>query len=191
MSRQLLARPGRGPALGRPCHPAAGHPVNLRAAVSEVWDALLALGRGETFLPDNLTDRNLAQHMGRSERFVQKGLKGGELFGLYKRHRKYGRRNIEIIGRLMGRKDETKAAGPKPPFKPGAAKKGPAAIPPKPTTPEQAAAAAEAKRKAEANELPPPEPDFEGMTPAEIWAATRPKTAPGQAKLPRTMPKKE
>ena len=115
--------------------------------MSEIWDALMDLNHHNlSLLPDQLTDRYLAQYMGRSRRFVQKGLKGLQDAGLIKRHTKYGRRNIEITGRLAGAKNEDKTQakptnGPKTTKRPQPAKTYPE---PPPTTPEQLAAAAEA-----------------------------------------------
>lgn len=120
---------------------------NLRSSMSEIWDALMDLNHHNiSLLPDQLTDRYLAQYMGRSRRFVQKGLKGLQDAGLIKRHTKYGRRNIEITGRLAGAKTEDKTQAkpttrPKTTAKPQPAKTYPE---PPPTTPEQLAATAEA-----------------------------------------------
>lgn len=177
-------------------------PAEIRASMSEVWDALMDLNRfNDTLLPDQLTDRFLAQYLGRSERFVQKGLHGlegkHEKFPgkpVIRRHTKFGRRNIEIIGRIAGRKEREKGQAPVPP-RPGQKRTGPAPGPPsKPTTPEQLAAAAAA-----ANPPPAAEPDdvLPGETPADYLRRkladalrARPAVAPPPPPRPMAAPRR-
>ena len=86
-------------------------PPDLRASMTEVWDAMMDLNHfNDTLLSDSLTDRVLGQYTGRSGRFVQKGLKGLQDHGIIFRHTEHGRRNIEITGRIAKRKDKPASA---------------------------------------------------------------------------------
>ena len=145
-------------------------PADLRASMSEVWDALIALNvHNLSLLPDQLTDRYLSQYLGRSQRFVQKGLKALQDSGIILRHTKYGRRNIEIKGRIARRKESDAKANAEPTqakSKPKA-KSGPAPGPPaKPATPEQLAAAAAANAE-EPDNAAPLDPEAEAQ--ARKW----------------------
>jgi DNA-binding transcriptional MocR family regulator len=98
-------------------------PPKLRVAASETWHAILdLLRRGQTETDERITDRVLSQHMGRSRRFVQKGLKALQDLGMIRRRRQFGRRVIIVLERLRGR--------PKPQPKPRAADAKPAAAKP-------------------------------------------------------------
>lgn len=155
---------------------AAEIPTALRAAMTEVWDALLHFNElNLDILPDILTDRFLAQYLGRSRRFVQKGLHGlhngfervlageptGEhVPGIIIRHsgKEFeGRRVIQITGHLAGEKKKDAKAGRKPA---GPADRKASSIPNvgtvAATTPEQVAAAQAQVAATQAGELPEP-----------------------------------
>lgn len=174
-------------------------PTGLRAAMVEVWDALLHFNElNLDLLPDNLTDRFLAQYLGRSRRFVQKGLHGLEcgfervvagrhtgrhVDGIIVRHSGRGcegRRRIQITGHLAARKDPKtekcgRAGKPAPGERPAPRKAEP--IPNvgfvrEPSPNELAAAAAHvAKAEAEAAREPTPEEIEEGKRIAREWRA--------------------
>jgi len=175
MSADPLFVEGGSPFIAHIIRP-ADIPSDLRAAMTEVWDALMALRQkhqpGEILLSDSLTDLVLSQYTHRSGRFVQKGLKGLQDCGVILRHTANGRRNIEITGRIAGRKakapDETR---PKP--KPKAKRTESSSIPnlqtPVPeTTPEQLAWAA-AQEAAASADSDPEQP----LSPAEAGSMIR------------------
>ena len=127
---------------------------------------------GEIRLSDSLTDLVLSQYTHRSGRFVQKGLKGLQDHGVILRHTANGRREIEITGRIAGRKakapDETRPK-PKPKPKRNESSSVPNLQTPIPdTTPEQLAAAAAATAAAS----PDSDPE-QPLSPAEIASGIR------------------
>lgn len=139
-------------------------PPCRRVAASEVWHAILdRLRRGQTQTDERITDLVLAQLIGRSRRFVQKGLKALQNLGMIERRRRHGRRIIIVVERLRGREkpQPRDRAGAKPAAGKPASIPNVGVIPP--TTPAQldAAAAAQADREC-------PEP-----TPEQIAAAER------------------
>jgi hypothetical protein len=108
-------------------------PRDKRAATWETWHALLDLRHKRRLqLGESITNRVLAQYMGRGLRFVQKGLKVLEDLEFIKRIRGRGRRRIIILERFRGRKHPEvrpkTESRPKPQPKPE----------PKPTRPEPA-----------------------------------------------------
>jgi hypothetical protein len=84
-------------------------PTHLRTAAHEVaWAILQSLDWGDTATDITLTDKKIARMLGRSLRFVQKGLHAlqtafGEGQGLIHRIRTEGRRIIVVISRFAGR----------------------------------------------------------------------------------------
>ena len=166
MSAAALFIPGAGSFHTPHSQRLKGLPHHLRVAASETWHSILdILRRGKTETDERVTDRVLAQHMGRSRRFVQKGLKVLQDLGMITRRRQHGRRCIIVLERLRGR------AKP-PPRAKADAKASPATPPSIPnvgrisaTTPEQVAAA-QAVIAANLAELPEP-------TPEEIAAVDR------------------
>jgi hypothetical protein len=180
-------------------------PSDLRASMTEVWDALMDLNHfNDTLLPDTFTDLFLKQYTGRSGRFIQKGLKGLQDHDVIFRHTLHGRRNIEITGRIAGRKEKAPDPKPKEPPKPRKGRTGPALGPPStPTTPEHLAAAAAARAAAAETPEPTaessedqPRPDespvqFVARLKAKLAAATAPEKAAAGGLAAAVAPKVE
>jgi hypothetical protein len=104
MSAAALFTPGEGSFHTPHSQRLNALPPSLRVAASEAWHAILdILRRGKTETDERVTDRVLAQHMGRSRRFVQKGLKALQDLGMIRRCRQHGRRIIVVLERLRGR----------------------------------------------------------------------------------------
>jgi hypothetical protein len=104
MSAAALFTPGSGSFHTPHSQRLNALPAGRRVAATETWHALLdILRRGTTETDERVTDRVLAQHMGRSRRFVQKGLKALQDLGMIRRHRQHGRRIIVVLERLRGR----------------------------------------------------------------------------------------
>jgi hypothetical protein len=158
-------------------------PPSLRVAASEAWHALVdILRRGKTETDERVTDRVLAQHMDRSRRFVQKGLRALQDLGMISRRRQHGRRVIVVLERLRGRSRPQAAAK---------AGTGPAGSRPSPipnvgfipdATPEQLAAV---RARIDAAQAPAPEPTPEEIADAEIvlQESRRRREAARRAKL--------
>jgi hypothetical protein len=119
MSAAALFTPGSGSFHTPHSQRLNALPAGRRVAATETWHALLdILRRGMTETDERVTDRVLAQHMGRSRRFVQKGLKALQDLGMIQRRRRYGRRVIVVLERLRGRsrppaRSDAKPAGGK------------------------------------------------------------------------------
>lgn len=142
MSAAALFTPGSGSFHTPHSERLNALPPGLRVAASEAWHAILdILRRGMTETDERVTDRVLAQHMGRSRRFVQKGLKALQDLGMIRRRRQNGRRCIIVLERLRGRdkpRPKAKADATPPPAR-ASSIPNVGVIPP--TTPEQLAAA--------------------------------------------------
>jgi len=192
MSADPLFVEGGSPFIAHIIRP-ADIPSDLRAAMTEVWDALMALRQkhqpGEILLADSLTDLVLSQYTHRSGRFVQKGLKGLQDHGLILRHTANGRRNIEITGRIAGRKatapEETRPK-PKPKAKTNESSSVPnLQTPVRDATPEEQAAAAAALAAVSADSDPE-----QPLSPAETASRIRLAMATVAADSPAPIPPK-
>jgi hypothetical protein len=150
--------PGQGHYWTPHCAILDNLPAERRVAASEVMNAILTFHRQHR-LDERITDRVLAQFLGRSRRFVQKGLKILQDLELIERIRGYGRRTIVVRMTLRGREEpQPKASSPKPTEAQPRRRKddGPTPnVPPMPeTTPAQAAANAAKLAEAEAIQAP-------------------------------------
>jgi hypothetical protein len=197
MSAAALFLPGEGSFHTPHSERLNSLPHDLRIAATEVWHAVVnKLPRGKTETDERLTDRALAKLLGRSRRFVQKGLKALQDLGMIKRCRQWGRRFIIVLERLRGRKKpqpkagtDAKPSGPRP--SPARSSSIPNVGTVRPTTPEHVAAAQAAIAAALAE---PPELTPEEKAAADrIWeesrqrreAASRPKLRPTLVNGPR------
>ena len=183
MSAAALFTPGEGSFHTPHSQRLNALPPGLRVAASEVWHAIVdILRRGQTETDERITDRVLAQHTGRSRRFVQKGLKALQDLGMITRRRQHGRRCIIVIERLRGR---TKARPtPKADARPSATRSS--SIPnvgkvPE-TTPEQLAAA-RARIDAADAPLPEPTPEEKAAVDRFLDESRRRRQAAGRARL--------
>ncbi len=192
MSAAALFTPGEGSFHTPHSQRLNALPPGRRVAATEVWHAIVdILRRGQTETDERITDRVLAQHTGRSRRFVQKGLKALQDLGMITRRRQHGRRCIIVIERLRGRTKTrpTPKADAKRPTARSSSIPNVGRVPE--TTPEQIAAA---RARIDAADAPLPEPTPEEKAAVERFleesrrrreAASRPRLRPNLVNVPR------
>jgi hypothetical protein len=159
-------------------------PPSLRVAASETWHAVVQLlRRGQAQTDERVTDRVLAHKMGRSLRFVQKGLRALQDLEMIRRVRQFGRRIIIVLERLRGR-DQPRART-QADAKPTATRSAP--IPNvgfvRPLTHEQIAAAQARLLAAQQAELPEPTPEEQAVLDRFLEESRRRRAAAQRAKL--------
>lgn len=98
-----------------------------RGAAKEVFEALIRLGQQRVEL--KLTDKKIAEHLGRTTRYVQKGLKLLQELGILARETigQHGHRLITFLFRFASSSKPKRTAPPV-----ATAPTSPVAIPPKP-----------------------------------------------------------
>jgi hypothetical protein len=161
-------------------------PPSLRVAASETWHAVLKLlPRGQTRTHRRITDRVLADKMGRSRRFVQKGLRVLQDLGMIERVRRFGGRIIAVLERIRGRDKPNARPKPTADQQPKASRD--ATIPNvgiiPPLSPEQAAAAQARVLAAQQAELPEPTPEELAQLDRFLDESRRRRQAAAQAKF--------